>query len=314
MAAGSASAETPAPGVPPTSSWPPAGPAPGSAAGSGPSSRSRPRAGRSRWALGAGVVVLVVVLTLAALYAVGVGPFARPGSASGGEATGPTFLQAASLANRSGDAYGNGPWKVILAGGADLVTPFLESTAVPLELGGSEEGAPCDGVSETGNSSVVAFPAFTGSLSSGEAPVWLLLTINATGTVLVVVVLDGQASVWAKYAGPGCAPFASIGTVPGSAVDSSQAAGAFLAAGGAAFVRAHPGGFLSLSVADLEGNGGWALSYSTCPAVGSPSTSTTYYTYNATVGLTSGTVTGTPAGGTPRCAPLALFGGLEAAL
>lgn len=260
-----------------------------------------PPARRTKMAVIAVVVaVVVVVAAVGLLYVGGIGPFSRHPSSSGVVANGQTYKQAVSSADQSAASYGSGPWNVVLASGVDLSAPVLQSTQLPSNLFSSSGFAGCTGTAEQGTSPVVSFLGFNGDLTTGQAPDWLLVLVGASGTVLFTTVIGGNATVWEKYSGSGCSLLGLIGTLPASIADSSTAVSAFMQSGGSSYVKAHAGGYLSFSANDLTGNGAWTIQYSTCPAVGNATASTTYYSYNATVSL-SGSILGTPAHGSPHC-------------
>jgi hypothetical protein len=275
-----------------------------------PESRPAPRPAGNRTMLLVIVAVIVVVLLLVAgLYIAGVGPFSR--SSSSPAVVGDTFSKAAVAANQSANGFGGSPWKTMLAAGADPQVSLLESTAFPSSLFSSQGLSGCVGTDEDNATSAVTFSSIGGNLSAGASPNWLFVLVNGSGALMFTLVLNGQATILEVYSGAGCSAIAQIATLPPGTIDSSTAVRAAMTDGGYAFVNAHPGGFLTYSASDLSGAGVWFVSYSTCPADGSGTAGSTYYTFNATVGLTNGSVVGPPVAGTPACGGLDLSGGLS---
>lgn len=253
---------------------------------------------------------------LAGLYAAGLPPFSylRPNSnpASGDLTSGSTSTAAIASAGSEASHYGPGPWHALLVAGADPYLPVLESTNVPSDSFAAAGDGSCRGHSEVGNTSVVTFPGFDGNLSLGQAPSWLVVEMNSTGTMLMVLVINGAVQPVEFFTGPACALFELVGSLPDNAVNSSVAAAAAAQGGLLRFAHEHPEGWTTYAAADVGGAGEWQVKYSTCPAVGKASSSTAYYTFTANVSLTTGAVIGTPQAGTATCSGLDLSGPLGA--
>lgn len=235
------------------------------------------------------VAAIVVVGAVGFLFVSGAGPFAHStGGTPGVTASGQAYSAAFADANASASTYGSGSWTPLFASGVDMSGPLLESTAVPSDLFGGS----CPGTN-LASSSVVTFDGFSGALSSGTAPDWLFILIGASDTVLVVVVLSGQASVLEKYSGSGCTLFTDAGGVPSSAVDSPEVIQSFMTGGGQAFIGQHVGGFLTMDVFGGYGSDSWSVGYSTCPSNASK-VSGAQYNYSQTFFVNNGSATGSP--------------------
>jgi hypothetical protein len=274
-----------------------------------PSPPSRRRTTSILALVAAAVVVLLVV---AGLFVAGVGPFAKnngPGSLL-------TFKQAESVASQSAANTGGGSWSAFFGGGVDL--PKTEAAPANFSSAFATFGSlipNCTAKTLVANGTVFVFPAFTGNVSGGVAPVWIFLMIGSSSLV-VVLVINGSATNLIKFTGIGCAVFSLLGGVSGSAVDSSVAVQAALKDGGYSALASHPGGSFSfdatpgISLGTRSAAGGWQVSYTTCPITGGlPGTS--YYSFAATVGLLNGTVVGTPtSSNSTTCTGIGGTGGL----
>jgi len=272
-----------------------------------------PSGGRRTLLMVVAAVAVAAVVILAALFVVGIGPFARTsGSSSNDIQTGETFAVASVAAATAASHFGPGPWHPLLAAGADPSVPVLESTVLPASEFSSVSSLSCSGSAEASDPSV-GFPGFDGDLTLGLAPSWLFVEMNATGTMLFEFVLGGNATPVELYTGPGCTALELLGTLPNWTVDSSTAMSAAMADGGTAFVHAHPGGSTTFVAADIGGSGEWQVSYTTCPPVGNASASQTYYAFVANVSLDTGVVMGSPTSGSVSCHGLDLSGPLSSA-
>jgi hypothetical protein len=118
---------------------------------------------------------------------------------------------------------------------------------------------------------------------------------NGAGTVAVVLVINGQATVFGSIGGGICASiFGLFSTIPSSVIDSPQAAGA-VASNATAFFHQYPDANATF---DLSGGFSffgktvgprWGIQFSTCSFGGSPIGNGAEF--NATVSATSGAVT-----------------------
>ena len=274
-----------------------------------PRRRSRPR-----WVPIVAAVVAAGAI-LAGLFFAGLPPFGGQSSnpASGDVATGDTSAQAVAAAAAEAPNYGPGPWQPMLVAGAAPSAPVLESTAVASDTFSFAGDGSCVGHSEMANTTVASFPGFDGNISAGQAPSWVVVEMNATGTMLFVLVVSGSVQPVELFTGPACALFELVGTLPANAVNSSVAAAAAGQGGLRGFAQAHPGGWTTYAAADVGGAGEWQVEYSTCPAVGNASASTVYYTFLANVSLTTGALIGSPENGPARCSGMDLSGPLAMA-
>ncbi|MCI4366290.1 MAG: hypothetical protein L3K08_00905, partial [Thermoplasmata archaeon] len=195
--------------------------------------------------------------------------------------------------------------------GADPQTATAQSTVFPPTLFSSQGHPNCNGGAVQNAPSVVDFPSFSGNYSAGDAPVWLFALMNGSGSLVFTVVINGQANAIDAYNGSGCRSLASVGTLPDRIADSPIAVTASLLGGGYGVVLAHPGGNLVFGAQDISGSGAWGVTYTTCPTEGPGAAGTTYFGFNATVDLLSGTLTGTVATGPQSCSGLNLAGGLH---
>ncbi|MCI4336792.1 MAG: hypothetical protein L3K17_06310 [Thermoplasmata archaeon] len=251
----------------------------------------------------AAVVVVVLVVVVGAIYAAGVGPFAKSTSGPGstGGSSGETFSQAAASGGPSTDSVAGAPWTLIGGSGEALTQSF---TVNYTDLNLSSTGG-CTGASLSGASSITAFPGTTAAPSSGDAAGWLLLYVDGAGAELSVAVLGGVATPYYKANGvsPCSVGYSNVLTLPASHVDSPQAASVAWASGGSVFARAHPkldtsynlvpaisatvGGFTTNSAAF------WAVSMTNCAAFGTSSATldgNSPATFLAQVNATTGTL------------------------
>lgn len=272
---------------PPPVPWTP--PSPGTPA-------PAPHASLGRWLTVGIAAAVVVALAIAGLYAGGIGPFHRPTS-SGPPPSAVTFREAVALANQSAAAYGAGPWQVGAAGGVDLTaSDVVNATIVPLNTF-SAAGVSCPGEMAGGAPTELTVSPYAGALASGAAPSWILLEFGG-GTALVIWVHGGTSTVLEEFTGGECGLVTGLlAGIPPSAVDSPVAASAALGDGGSAFILAHPGGSLVYVATSLAGPASWSVTYTTCPASGTPVSGTTYYAFTADVSWITGTVVGTPVAG-----------------
>ena len=235
--------------------------------------------------LGAAVAVAVAVL----LVVVALGP-SLTGSGSGNTAAVLTYSGAHPVADRSVGNFGGGGWTLLFAAG--LVSPTTVMVPVNTTTLGSLTSyctyTPVSGFSD------LTLPGYSGNRTPGASPAWEFAYRNATGTIALVSVIDGQASVLATLSGLECAIGSQLfHPVPGAAIDSSQAA-ADVAPLAGAFLVEHPN---ASAVFGLVGGGHfgnfslsteWSITYTSC-SVENPG-SGTGDTFNATVNATTGAV------------------------
>jgi hypothetical protein len=265
-----------------------------------PPQRSR----RTAATLAAVIVVVVVIAGIGVLAYAHLGPFALSPSSSTTQGSGLNYSEAWTSADEAATAYEPGNWSAFLATGIDTPSPVRESMAVPSGL----LGASCT-ATLVASGSVATFDGFDGSLSSGTAPDWFVFAIGPSNDLLAITVIAGQATVWDKFTGSGCAIF-SLATLPSQFVDSPSVVASFMQDGGSAYVAAHPGGSLTFGAFGLPGYG-WGVDYTTCPPAGSTA-SGSYYERSAEFDLTQGAAIGTPVEhASATCDGLNLSGGLS---
>jgi hypothetical protein len=213
--------------------------------------------------LGVCAVVAVVVVVLAVLLSGALSP------TSSGD-TGVTFRPAWSAGNQTATAASSANWNLTLAAGYD--------SPMSVSFGISNITQSCS-ITPVGNSPVqtaISIPAFSGSLKSGDSPYWLLAyEQNSTGNVLLVSVSNGAARPIGVVSGA-CVGMGLLDiAVPGDVMDSSAAASLAAAAGGSAYVAAHPGTFLTMGlVGGIQGSSVgplWSFQYSPCGPFGGQS-------------------------------------------
>jgi hypothetical protein len=230
-------------------------------------------------------VVVVVVLILLALVATQALPL-LPSSKSSGSVL--TYQEARQVSDPTVAGYQGGGWALLVAAGLDSPT----SESVPTNSSASGTGN-CTLTLASGASATVSIPAFTGSRTAGVAPVWEFLYRNAAGSVALVTVADGVATVIGTIGGGLCSLiFGLLSPVPTSAIDSSQAAAA-VATDAASFLAEYPNASAEFGLIGGVSLGAgvkaeWAVTYSTC-LIG-PSASGTGTRFNATVNATDGEV------------------------
>ncbi len=232
----------------------------------------------------AAVVIAVLVVVAVVLPSLGPGAPSTPSGAI-------TYGQAAPGSNysvRSFHGYTN--WSLLFVAGLDPSTPTTTTAALG-DLGVSNcTLAPSPGVS--GNLTV---PAFTGSLTSGHAPLWEFFYQNfSSQAVAIVAVENGTVTVLGTISSPECTDvFSIIDPIPAHVLDSPTI-GAAVAANASAYLTAHPGAsavygligpvFSSFPVENIPAK--WVVEFSTCALSTNPSGVGSEY--NATVNAATG--------------------------
>jgi hypothetical protein len=246
---------------------------------------SSPRRTRSRAAVYAAIVIVIAVV-LVILVATNILPL-FPSSKS--TATALSYSGAHPIADQSVSAYQGGGWALVVAAGLDSAT----SVSIPVNSSESSSGE-CNLTLASGVSGSVSISAFTGSLTAGVAPAWEFLYRNGAGSIAVVTVIDGSATVIGTLAGATCSSvFGLFHAIPSSAIDSSAAAGA-VSTDAAAFLAQYPNASAEFGLTggiSLFGKGvgaEWGVVYKTCPI--SATASGTGTEFNATVNATDGSV------------------------
>jgi hypothetical protein len=274
-----------------SSSEPPAVATPGPVATSSPSPyeppSSRRRRSRTPLYVGVGVVVVAVIVVVAVVL-----PSLGPGAPSIPKGA-ITYGQGAAGANYSVRSFQKpSTWSLLFAVGLEAPTGETAALAVS-DLGISN----CSIAPASGAPSNLTLPAFVGNRTSGEAPLWEFFYQNfSTGSVAVVAVENGQATVLGNITTPECSSiFNILGTIPAQVLNS-PAAGAAVAANASAFLAAHPTssavyGLIGPVFGNFPGStlgAKWVVEFSTCAVT--PNPTGVGAEYNATVNATSGAV------------------------
>lgn len=244
-----------------------------------------------------GGAVLVVAVLLVALAATGVLPILP--RHSGGPTT---FQSAEGAANLVAQGFQGQAWTLVVAEGIGLnhtyATPPISGTA----------GTGCSvmnlGADPSGN---VSFPPTVGSVGSGAASAWLLIYRGSANGILLVTVLDGYASLYAWVYGTCAAVLGFFSPIPSGVLDSDRVAVIVNAAGGSAFLSAHPNAEASwvLSEPSLGPFGtvapSWQVAYGYCGT--EPGNLTGGMQFDARVGALNGSVLNTSQSWVAGCDP-----------
>jgi hypothetical protein len=159
----------------------------------------------------------------------------------------------------------------------------------------------------------LSVPAFSGSVSSGQAPVWDIWLKDSTGDLLLVLV-EGSTATAVAVITSGTCPSLSNGLsyltgIPSTYVDSSTVLTNTQNAGGSAFVSAHSATYVEFSVVGgftsglFSSSASWTVQYTTCAPFGaSGSPAGTEYSQMFSVYASNGTVYKNPGPTTvPSC-------------
>ena len=200
-----------------------------------------------------------------------------------------TYAQARPIADSAIASYQGGGWALILAAG----TIENASYTAPLNLS-SVVGANCTFTPAPGVPANLTIPAFGGNRSAGTAPVWEFGYRNGAGSVAIVSVLSGKATILGTVSGGFCTTiFALLTPVPSNVIDSSAAARA-AEPNASSFLAQYPNasGYFALiggiSFLGLTSPATWSVTYSTCSF--NPTASGTGTQFNATVNALTGQV------------------------
>jgi hypothetical protein len=213
------------------------------------------------------IVSAAVVLSLAAGGVAFAATFLAQHTASSGPTVVVSLFSALTSADTAAAGVAPGGWTPIAAAGLaphtavsfpgpEYVPSYNCSTEPPSPepLGGNPSAPPClknstgpsfsspcvwtaqGGANLTSNQSIVV-PAMTSSVGTGLAPFWAIEYVGGPNFTLFVIVLDGVATPYATFGGPGCGPsLTNYTSLVGSVVDSVTAAGIVNAWGGTAFL------------------------------------------------------------------------------
>jgi|SRR5580658_1310202 hypothetical protein len=248
-----------------------------------------PSRGR-RWVIPAAIVVVVLVV-VAALIATGT---LRFGTASSSPLSDETFSQAESTAQSGANADSGGTWYPVLGVAVSLPAASLEPIG---NLSGLLGAINCTFAWPHGEPANIAIPATSTSASVGAAAYWTFGFKNASNGLLIESVADGVASTLAFASGGECASIVAFLTAfPAGVVDSPAVVSAVNEVGGSDFLATHPN---STRVWGAEGGASydglglspeWFVAYTSCTLPLSEGENGALF--NATVGGTSGVVTG----------------------
>ena len=210
--------------------------------------------------------VLIALAVVVSAYALGIWPFSHSSGCQGTNAT--TYSQAESLAVSCADGEGGGPWSAMYAIG--LATPV--AAHVPRQW--LYPFAACSGTASPGVS-----PGETELLSPGNStspgvniPFGTVDLLNPGGSFRSFLVAGPSTSLIYRVDGNAtCQPFGPPPAVDPTVVDSPKAVSAAGAAGGSAFVAAHPNSALTLILTGIgaagqndQGPSDWIVRWSTC--------------------------------------------------
>jgi len=248
-----------------------------------------PRAGRRRWWLPAVAIAVVVLAVVAGLFATGV---VRFGGSSSPAPAYEIFSQAQSTAQAGAGSVAGGPWYAAFGAAVSLPDAVLEPTT---NLSSLLSVTNCTPVWPGGEPANLAIPATGPSASVGAAAFWTFGLKNATNALLVETVSDGVASAVFELSGSACSgTIGYLSTFPAGVVDSPAIVSTANAAGGAAFLAAHPnstrlwGAIGGITVGIFGISPEWFVEYTTCSVP--TSSGATGAVFNATLGGTSGAV------------------------
>ncbi|MCI4358725.1 MAG: hypothetical protein L3J95_05950 [Thermoplasmata archaeon] len=196
--------------------------------------RTSPPTARLLTAAVAGLVVVGLVAGIGS----GMMPWAGfPGyrSDSSSSSGSVSFSEAVQAASTAAAGYSSAGWYATSATGLNL----LSSIVLPGPSGNTTPlGGPCGWTANGGHGfGSVTVPAAPGSVGHGTSPAWFVSFSNPVGAMLVVNVLNGQATVYGSTAGgPYCYNNPGLRAIPSTVIDSTQAVAYANAWGGSAFL------------------------------------------------------------------------------
>jgi len=269
------------------------GPSSSPAAPTAPSPASAPAARRGRIGWLVGVVVVVALIVFAIGYEGMIPGVHIPGGKGGpgpGASGAVAFSTARVAADRTAGSAAGGPWSVALAVALDSVSAFRVPAIASSNLSSSGcvyTPGPAAGALSVG--------AASGGIDGGTSPFWLFELSNASAAVLLVLVQNGSAAIYGSLSGSACeSGLPSSSTLPATVVDSTTAVSDANAAGGAAFLKAHPlanatfGIIAGIPAVFASLPASWGIIYSDCSL--SESTSTSGQEFVALIDAVNGTV------------------------
>ncbi len=176
------------------------------------------------------------------------------------------YTVAADQAVRAATSQYGGSWIVVTADGINVKSTTalqLNFTNTPSCPFTPAPGAPA------GN---FTLPVLLGSAGAGFSPMWTLI-LRSTSREVVVIVVNGMATVLGSYTGALCVDSPG-GAVPSDVLTSEAASAAANDAGGTAFLAQNPGANALLTLTagpnrtlppEFQFHSQWLILYSTCP-------------------------------------------------
>lgn len=177
-------------------------------------------------------VIIVLALVLTGVWMI----FGAPGHSGAG-----TFSASRGTAQSAANGATGGPWSLLLVLGVATQGSFSGSVANATAVASSLTSSSCSYTPSSGSPATLGASG-VGNVSRGLADAWVYLYSNASGSILLVTVVGSSATVVGTISGSSC-DLASLGfsAVPSSGIiDSTTASADADAAGGYAFLSAHP--------------------------------------------------------------------------
>jgi hypothetical protein len=239
-------------------------------------------------------VAVILVVSFATIHA--------PGLASSASPTGGTVAQAFASTDAAAMAWASsfrgGGWGVLGAGGYALPGSQIPNGSVTSSafINISDGGSSCAYTSLVPAGQTFKIAATPGNRTAGSGSYWRVDMTNASNGVLTVLELGGVIEPLAVGTCSGnFSQFFQFQALPPAIIDSPAAASAALAAGGAAFVHAHPDFYADYAISDgyTSGQNGsstppeWMVAFVDC---GSPPTQGPSTQFSATVDALTGAI------------------------
>ncbi len=184
--------------------------------------------------------------------------------------TSTTFRPSWANANSSVDSLNGSGWNLVLALGYD--SPISLTVGIENFTG----TCPLAPLSASPTPTTLTIPAFTGSLSSGSSPFWLLAFEQSTTAEVYLVGIVGGTTLPIGVGTASCLDLTTADIpIPTESLDSSTAIQIAAAAGGSDYLAAHPTALLEMTLTGglpggppLDPGAFWAFVYSTCNPFG----------------------------------------------
>lgn len=248
---------------------------------------------RRRWIPVLAVVVAAVVVA-GLLYSDGF--FGRATSTppgSGASSPWQAYSGAEAISAKAAKNVSGGPWFPVVAAAFDVsaaaLVPGTNLTAVARAAG-------CNVTWPSGVAPSLSVPATISNAPVGHAGFWVVGFRNAAGELLLESVSLGNASLLGTATGSSCeSNVSALNEIPATVVDSPQVVRNASAAGGGAFLAAHPNAtqswvvFGGITIFGFPSGAVWMVSDTTCAL---PATvAETGAVFNATLSGLTGIVT-----------------------